>query len=399
MTAVINSTLETSVEPLAARINIAAVLPQGALRDAILYALRELNANIVHDHAEPGNWNGLAGAMEQSGARVLLFDLLSLDEPALSKAIGEIKTRMPHVTIIAAYPYDDSARILAAMRAGASEFVHSPVGPALAAAFKRIALAGVPPAAPVRRGRVIGFVSAKGGCGATTVACHIAVDLKRRSGKQVLLAEFDIGAGPISFLMKAQGRYSVGDALDSSTRLDANLWSALIAPSRTGVFVLPAPSKLLPGDCQVERVQQVIRFMRTQHDWVVLDFGRGVNPLLAAVGEELDELFLITTIDIPSLHMAKSMLRTLPGAFENVPVRLVLNRTQKALDVSIDEIQKIFGRPVHACLPEDFTALYMAYANGTLLGSAGALGKSFARISSQLTGEKPPAARSRFRLW
>jgi pilus assembly protein CpaE len=225
------------------------------------------------------------------------------------------------------------------------------------------------------------------------------VDLKRRTGKEVLLAELDDCAGPLNFLMKTQGQYSVTDAVDSSGRLDANLWSALVAPSRTGVFVLPAPTKLLPGDSQVEKVQRVIRFMRTQHDWVVLDFGRGVNPLLAAVAEELDELFLITTIDIPSLHMAKSMLRTLPGGFDNVPVRLVLNRTQKSLEVSIDEIEKIFARPVHAVIPDDFAELYMAYANGTLLRSDSTLGKCFSRLAMQLTGEKEPVKKSRFRIW
>ena len=93
--------------------------------------------------------------------------------------------------------------------------------------------------------------------------------------------------------------------------------------------------------------RMVIRFMRTQHDWSVIDFGRGVNPLLASAAEELDELFLMTTIDIPSLHMAKSMLRTLPGAFERVPVRLVLNRMQKSLGVSgWTRSRRFFGRLV-----------------------------------------------------
>ena len=389
---------DATAQPSAA-VAVALVLPPGALRDAMLYALRELKANVAHDHEDPSNWTGLATAIQQSGIDVLLFDLLSLDEPALTKSIGEIKSRMPHLKIIAAYPYDDPAKILLAMRAGANEFVHSPVGPALAAAFKRIPQSRVPPAAPERRGRVIGFVSAKGGCGATTVACHVAVDLKRRTGKEVLLAEFDICAGPLNFLMKTQGQYSVTDAFDNVTRLDANFWAALAAPSRAGVFVLPAPAKLAPSDCQTERVQRVIRFMRTQHDWVVLDFGRGVNPLLAAVAEELDELFLITTIDIPSLHMAKSMLRTLPGGFDNVPVRLVLNRTQKALEVSIDEIQKIFGRPVHAVIPDDFAALYEAHANGTLLGPDSSLGKCFAKIAMQLNGETATAKTKGFRFW
>jgi len=248
MTSIEPIDLESPDAPAQPPVDVALVLPPGTLRDAILYALRELKANIVHDHADAANWSGLAAAIEQSHVDVLLFDLISLDEPALERSIREIKLRMPHLRIVAAYPYDDPGKILMAMRAGANEFVHSPVGPALAAAFKRITHFSVPPAVPERRGRVIGFVSAKGGCGATTVACHVAVDLKRRTGKEVLLAEFDVCSGPLSFLMKTQGQYSVADAFDSSARLDANLWSALVAPSRTGVFVLPAPSKLLPGD-------------------------------------------------------------------------------------------------------------------------------------------------------
>jgi Flp pilus assembly CpaE family ATPase len=131
----------------------------------------------------------------------------------------------------------------------------------------------------------------------------------------------------------------------------------------------------------------------------VIDFGRGMNSLLTSAAEELDELFVITTIDIPSLHMAKAMLRTLPGAFERVPVRLVLNRTQKALEVSTDEIQKIFGRPVDATLPDDFATLYAAHANGTLLRPDTPLGACFARLAMQLTGEKPKPVRKKFLFW
>jgi Flp pilus assembly CpaE family ATPase len=139
--------------------------------------------------------------------------------------------------------------------------------------------------------------------------------------------------------------------------------------------------------------------MRTQHDWSVLDFGRGVNPLLAAAAGELDELFVITTIDIPSLHMAKSMLRSLPGVFERVAIRLILNRTQKSVEVSVDEIQKIFSRPVHATLPEDFEALYAAYSSGTLLRPDSMLGGCFTRMAMQLSGETVKPNRKKFLFW
>jgi pilus assembly protein CpaE len=392
--------VESTAAPLKARAtSVAMVMPPGTLRDATLYALRELNAKVACDHENPSNWAGLANTIEQSAIEVLLFDLVALSEADLTRSITEIKARNPHLKIIAAYPYDDPGKILMAMRAGANEFVHSPMGPALAAAFERIPELRPTLPAPERRGKIIGFVSAKGGCGATTAACHVAVELKRRTGKEVLIAEFDTCPGPLNFLMKTQGEYSLSDALDNITRLDANFWAAVIAPSRSGVKVLPAPTRMLPGDSEVDRVERVVRFMRTQHDWSVLDFGRGVNPLLAAAAEQLDELFVITTIDIPSLHMAKSMLRSLPGAFERVPVRLILNRTQKSVEVSVDEIQKIFSRPVHATLPEDFETLYAAYSSGTLVRPDSMLGACFTRMAMQLSGETVKPNRKKFLFW
>ncbi|HEY3838918.1 MAG TPA: hypothetical protein VGL72_20230 [Bryobacteraceae bacterium] len=377
----------------------ALAMPAGALRDATLFALHELMSTVAFELEDVSNWTGLCGAMEQARVEVLVFDLASVTEPQLTRSIAHVKARMPQVRIIAAYPYDDPARILMAMRAGAHEFIHSPIGPALEAAFARIP--EVQPAAQIaeRRGKVVGFVSAKGGCGATTVACHVAAELRRRTGKEILLAELDVSPGPLSFLMKTQSQYSLNDAMDNLARLDANFWTALTVPGRMGVSVLPASSRIMAGDAENGRVQQVVRFMRTQHDWTVLDFGRGVNPLLAGAAEALDELFVITTIDIPSLHMAKSMLRSLPGAFERVPVHLVLNRTRKSVDVSVDEIQKIFGRPVHAVLPEDFEALYNAYANGGLLAPDSALGAAFSRMAMTLTGETVKNKARKFRFW
>jgi pilus assembly protein CpaE len=395
--------METSIQtaapaPVKSRVT-ALVIPAGALRDATLFALHELTATVAYEHEDASNWSGLCAAMEHAGVEVLVFDLAAAPEADLTRWIAQIKSRMPRVRIIAAYPYDDPARILAALRAGANEFIHSPIGPALEAAFARIPEAHVAATESERRGQVVGFVSAKGGCGATTTACHVAVELKRRSGKGVLLAELDICPGPVGFLMKTQGQYSLNDALDNIARLDANFWSALLAPSRTGVSVLTAATRLMPGDADAERVQRVLRFMRTQHDWAVLDFGRGLNPLLTAAADELDELFVITTIDLPSLHMAKSMLRSLPGRFERIPVHLVLNRAQKAADVSVDEIQKIFGRKVDATLPEDFEALYAAYANGTLLQGDCALGAAFSRMAMALTGETAKVKTKKFLFW
>jgi pilus assembly protein CpaE len=44
------------------------------------------------------------------------------------------------------------------------------------------------------RTRVIGVIGAKGGVGATTVACNLATELRVQTGKRVLLADMDVNA-------------------------------------------------------------------------------------------------------------------------------------------------------------------------------------------------------------
>src|SRR6202011_2923734 len=81
----------------------------------------------------------------------------------------------------------------------------------------------------VKHGRTVGLISAKGGCGATTIACHMASELRRQSQFDVLLADFDLHSGNVHFLMKTKSQYSLEDAFNNLHRLDASYWKALIS--------------------------------------------------------------------------------------------------------------------------------------------------------------------------
>ena len=99
--------------------------------------------------------------------------------------------------------------------------------------------------APIR-GKMIGFLSAKGGCGATTLACHVASELQNVTQKNVLLADLDLTSGMVGFLMKTPSSYSILDAIKNLSRLDESLWKALVVEHRPGLSVMPAPASLYP---------------------------------------------------------------------------------------------------------------------------------------------------------
>src|SRR5579863_7606970 len=154
-------------------------------------------------------------------------------------------------------------------------------------------------------------MSAKGGCGATTIACHTAVELPHQTGTRVLLADLDLESGIVGFLLKAPGRYSIADAVSNTQRLDENYWKALVSNGIAGLEIITAPSTPSRQPYRPEQLRIVLSFIRTQYDWIVLDLGRGLGFNSVAALEEVDDLVLVTTLEVPALHQAKVIIQKL----------------------------------------------------------------------------------------
>ena len=55
----------------------------------------------------------------------------------------------------------------------------------------------------------MGFLGVKGGVGSTTIACHIAMELKRQTEGRVLVMDLDLAGNTIAFLMNVNSPYGV----------------------------------------------------------------------------------------------------------------------------------------------------------------------------------------------
>ena len=58
----------------------------------------------------------------------------------------------------------------------------------------------------------------------------------------MLLADLDVSAGMVAFLMKSVSPYSVADALNNVDRLDSSYWKALVSNGIPGLEVISAPT-------------------------------------------------------------------------------------------------------------------------------------------------------------
>ena len=366
-----------------------------ALRQEVEDCIRDLPVRIVLDEPESQALTAGVGTLHPD---VVLIDISRLAGP-LEELVRKVNSASSASMVIVLHTSAEPEKILAALRAGANEYIFPPLQANLRAALERKSGERSEVHGSVRgKGKTVAFLSAKGGCGATTLACHVAVELGRHSAQHVLLADLDLSAGMISFLMRSQSPYTVLDAVHNLHRLDLNYWKALCSNGYPGLEVVSAPpicsTQAMP---EPEQLRHVLSFARSTYEWTVVDLGRSLSPVAMIAFEEIDEVYLVSTMDMPALHAATQVARALVGCnYGRNRIRLILNRTPARPDTTPEELEKVLGHPIYAMLPDDYAALCDSYCEGRMLIPGSNLGKNLARLAHKIAGTPEEKSKSRF---
>ena len=363
-------------------------------------ALEDLSVRLVFELAEvPSEWTAFLERIDRVRPDVILLETGKLRVP-LDEAMRRIRSTQARPAVFALHTAAEPEAILGALRAGVVEYLHPPLLDPLKAALERLDR-GRQETRQTRkaRGKTIGFVSAKGGCGATTVACHVALELPRQTSGTALLADLDFQTGMIGFLAKAKSPYSISDAVNNLQRLDQSYWHAIVSNGIPNLEIITAPSAPANKQASAPQVKQVLAFARTQYDWAVLDLGRNLNGATLSFLDLIDETYLVTTHEVPALHQAKQMIQFLfDSGYPQSSLRLILNRTPKRAEVTLEELEKMLGVEIYATVANDYQELQEAYAEGRLLEPGSKLGKNFARLTAKIAGVED-GTKKRFSLF
>ncbi len=364
--------------------------------------LADLPFRIIVEHQDLGDLSNFLDRLERMRPDVVIIDISSWKEP-LEGLVTSIRTATGDPMIMALNLTADASVILSSLRAGINEYLYPPLQDPLRKALEKRS------AERSRRrdggakgaGKSFAFLSAKGGCGATTIVAHVAQELGRLNQK-VLLCDLDLDAGMIGFITKTKAVYSILDAVNNLHRLDISYWKALVSNGIPGVEIVAAPlalaSKQQPKD---DQVRHVLAFARPHYDWTLVDLGRGLSRLAMAALEEIDEVCLVTTLEVPALHQSKQIVQTLlDSGYGKGRIRLILNRAPKRLDITPGELEKMLGIPIHSTIPNDYPELYETYAEGRMLNHNSDLGKQIAKFAVKLAGlEGEKASKKKFGLF
>ena len=300
-------------------------------------------------------------AVRQAGPDLLVVDLE--DDPEVGvKLVQFLAESNPGQRVLAVGPALSQTLLLAAMRAGVSDYLQKPVEPdVLAEGLQRVTvLLGRGTESVKKPGQVFSVFGAKGGTGATTLATNLAIVLHRLTGKRTLLVDLDLELGEVAVLLGVRPRFNLVDMVQNFHRMDAGLLASYIEQHPSGVHLLSAPFHPERTETtSADEIRKIIQFLKHHYDYVVVDTPKSFSPTTLAAFDQSDLVFLMVALDLPSLRNLQRGLpllkRVLPRGLDQT--RLVINRYQPDEEIGLKEVEQTLGLKVFWTLSNDYEAV------------------------------------------
>lgn len=303
---------------------------------------------------------------------VVIMDINMPDMDGIT-ATQHIRQRYIFTQVIILSVQSDPNYMRRAMRAGAHDFLSKPpMMDELTSVVKRAgkiseeqrsmaeAAVGMQSAkgggvVPLLQGKSVCVYSPKGGAGTTTIAANLAVALRAKDNK-VILVDGNSQYGSVPILFSLQPKFTVLDLLTRVEELDPDVIGDVVSThDSSGVDVLAAPPRLENAEEVVPGAfVTLVGYLRRYYNYVIIDTSSYLNELTLSVLESADLNILLSSIEITALRNANSFL-VLYRALGYDPAKLmfILNFFDRREHISPERISESLHQKIELALPLD----------------------------------------------
>ena len=308
------------------------------------------------------------------GAARLVVIEVEPDNGQSTARLTAIRERFPKLPVVAAIEGASLPIVRTLVRQGIADVVALPfdVPELLQACLDVLAVSEERAEPDVALAPVTAVARSIGGCGATSIATHLAADLAEHdaSGRGTVIVDMDLQFGSVADFRGVRTRGSRAGLLEARVRLDEDLLRSMIGDAGNGLHLIAAPDTIMPLESvNPDSLLKLIHALRRQFSHVVLDLPANWTnwTLSAALGA--DAIVLVVELSIASLRQAKrriDLFRTV--GIDDKAVQVVVNRVEKRLfrTISLDDVSETLGLPVLGSVALEAPAVSVAQNQGML---------------------------------
>jgi pilus assembly protein CpaE len=285
------------------------------------------------------------------------------------------------------------------IRSGVSEYLVLPTtGPAIVNAISDLFAAEG--AAPI--GRTIGFISAKGGAGASTVAHNVAWAISQHLRQDVLILDMDLAFGTAGLNFNQDPPHGIADALNASGKVDPTMLDRLMSKAANHINLLTAPAMLDKTFDNAERdFEQVVELAQKTTPVVILDIPHTWTAWVRHTLATIDEIVIVAEPDLANLRNAKNLADSIKALrpTESEPL-LVVNKlgVPKRPEIASQEFATSVECKLLGQIPFDAATFGTAANNGQMIAEVAAnnrINDIFRAVGIHVTGRSVPEAASK----
>ena len=321
---------------------------------------------------------------------VVFVDIDPANPQRAIHAIELIRATTSDIAIFAIGEMNHPPAIVAAMRAGAGEFVErNAPADALVDALTRFTATRSKIRTSSGRARVFTVTNAKGGAGATTVAVNTALVLQQSHGG-VLLVDF-AALGHAALHLNVRPSFGLVDALQNLHRLDTSLLEGLLTPCKGGLQLLAGPqipAVVAPGPAELARLFDLLV---ANFRYVIVDCSARMDSTTRLLSDLSNAVLLVAQTDVVSLWSAGRIRTFLEEGTGRDRVRIVLNRYKKIPGFTDEDVETATNGKLLWKLPNNYQAIAPAIDKGNpvVLQSGEDISRSFRSLAAALADAAP----------
>ncbi len=326
------------------------------------------------------------------------------------QALESVTWAHPQLSVVLISDSDTREDLVRAMRSGVREVVASPPTQAdLTEALQRVKLHHEKMLSPggedVSPGKIVAFISCKGGSGSTFLAANTAYLIAQTFNRRCVLVDLDLQYGDASYYLGQDGvRNNISDLTQQIDRLDAQLLNSCMHSVSPGLNLLAAPDE--PGVAlaiTAGQLEQVLNLAQRMHDVVLLDLDGTIDAVTLKALDMADVVYVVMECNLPVVRNAKRLVKLFRSlGYGDDKLKLLVNKFQRDDVLDVKSIEQAVGIRVHHTIPNQLVAVTEAFNLGKpleLLHPQNGVLKALREITSSLLHAPIPRTRGWMDRW
>ena len=337
-----------------------------SLHDLSLMLERPADKIVLHE----GGLSKLRAVAEQERPDIIIVEGLYHDASELAP-VEFVTTHFPQMIVIMLCPHHTSDFLINAMRAGVREVLPSPVSKAALEAAMLRAESKLGLRTAQRSGRILAFVSSKGGSGATFLATNLGYQLGAE-GRKVLMIDLNLQFGEAVLTVHDRKATSdIAEVARNLSRLDASFLKASVVHVTSNYEILAAPEDPAQSmQVKPEHLDAILNLAVNQYDFIILDLSKTLDELTIKALDRAHNIFLVVQTMLPYIRNASRMLTVFRSlGYPPDKVELIVNRFWKNGEIGLDDLRATLGPNKMRLVPNGYKEVAKAINQGVPLAT------------------------------